>query len=474
MPQTNPALYAAFQTALRRADVVSTFIHESGRFTLSNVGDVNLYSVLAETILHVRNESGYAGAVLPSGICTDDSNKYLFSSLVEGKNLVSFLSFENEERLFADVHHSFKFALVTIGPCEQADFSFFNRQVSSLADERRHFSLTADDFALINPNTKTAPIFRSKADAELAKKIYRHVGVLWDETREGGNPWGLKFKTLFHMSNDSDIFETQPREGTLPLYEAKLVHQFDHRWATFTGIGEESREFLSEEKSDAYREVLPRYWVDQMHLQNRFEGSLPSYLMGWRNVTNAIAIRSTVVSVIPCVPVGHSMPLYFTNQITALEACLLADFNSLVRDWSVRQKLGGVNLTFGYMTQVPTLAPTAYTQADIDFIVPRVLELTYTSHSLKGWAEALGYEGEPFVFDPERRAVLRAELDARYAKLYGLNEQELTYILDPSAVYGPDYPSESFRVLKEKEITEFGEYRTMRMVLEAFRKDTRQ
>lgn len=85
----------------------------------------------------------------------------------------------------------------------------------------------------------------------------------------------------------------------------------------------------------------------------------------------------------------------------------------------------------------------------------------------------LWYEGEPFTFDPERWAVLRAELDARYAKLCGLNEQELTYVLGPSAVYGPDYPSESFRVLKEKEIAEFGEYRTMRMVLEAFRKDER-
>ena len=85
----------------------------------------------------------------------------------------------------------------------------------------------------------------------------------------------------------------------------------------------------------------------------------------------------------------------------------------------------------------------------------------------------LWYEGEPFTFDPQRRAVLCAELDARCAKLCGLNEQELTYILGPSAVYGPDYPSESFRVLKEKEIAEFGEYRTMRMVLEAFRKDER-
>ena len=181
-----------------------------------------------------------------------------------------------------------------------------------------------------------------------------------------------------------------------------------------------------------------------------------------------------IASVFPYSAAGDSIITFSTETETRLQACLLADFNAIVHDWGVRQKLGGTNISYSYAYQFPTLAPTAYTQADIDFIVPRVLELTYTSYSLKGWAEALGYEGEPFVFDPERRAVLRAELDARYAKLYGLNEQELTYILDPSAVYGPDYPSESFRVLKEKEIAEFGEYRTMRMVLEAFRKDTRQ
>ena len=139
-----------------------------------------------------------------------------------------------------------------------------------------------------------------------------------------------------------------------------------------------------------------------------------------------------------------------------------------MHDWCARQKIVGAHLN-GYVgKQIPTLAPSAYSQEDIDFIVPRVLELTYTSHSLKGWAEALGYEGDPFVFDPERRAILRAELDARYAKLYGLNEQELRYILDPADVYGEDYPSESFRVLKEKEIAEFGEYRTQRMVLDAW------
>ena len=476
LAQTNPSLWQMFNETVQRQNHLNSFIGGSGRFPLSAVGKLNLYSILAETILHVRRPEGYAGAVLPSGICTDDSNKYLFAELVNRRQLVSFLSFENEERLFADVHHSFKFALVTMGACAQADFSFFNRQVVNLADARRHFTLAAEDFALINPNTKTAPIFRSQADAELAKKIYRQVGVLWDETREDGNPWGLKFKQgLFNMTSASDLFETQPREGALPLYEAKLVHQFDHRWATYVAGEEDARDVMLEEKRNPDYEPRPRYWVAKEEVDKRLaEFGDVKYLMGWRDITNAIAVRTTVASVFPVRACGDTLLLAFSSYDQKFLGCLLGDFNSLVHDWCARQKVGGVHLKFFTKKQIATLAPTAYTQADIDFIVPRVLELTYTSHSLKGWAEALGYEGEPFVFDPERRAVLRAELDARYAKLYGLNEQELTYILDPSAVYGPDYPSESFRVLKEKEIAEFGEYRTMRMVLEAFRKDTRQ
>jgi hypothetical protein len=87
---------------------------------------------------------------------------------------------------------------------------------------------------------------------------------------------------------------------------------------------------------------------------------------------------------------------------------------------------------------------------------------------LKPWAKDLGYDGLPFRFDPERRAMLRAELDAFYAHLYGLNRDELRYILDPADVMGPDYPSETFRVLKHNEIRQFGEYRTQRLVLEAW------
>ena len=130
--------------------------------------------------------------------------------------------------------------------------------------------------------------------------------------------------------------------------------------------------------------------------------------------------------------------------------------------------MGGTNLSYYYMRQLAILPPDRYTPADLEFIVPRVLELTYTAHDLAHFARDLGYDGPPYAWNPERRALLRAELDAYYAKLYGLTRDELRYILDPADVYGEDYPTETFRGLKNNEVRQFGEYRTRRLVLEAW------
>ena len=133
-------------------------------------------------------------------------------------------------------------------------------------------------------------------------------------------------------------------------------------------------------------------------------------------------------------------------------------------------------MTFGYVKQFPVPPPEKFTLSDLAFIVPRVLELTYTAHDLHAWGQNLAaYDprpaaerSQPFAWNPERRAQLRAELDAYYARLYGLTRDELRYILDPKDVMGANYPSETFRVLKEGEIKTYGEYRTRRLVLEAW------
>ena len=125
-------------------------------------------------------------------------------------------------------------------------------------------------------------------------------------------------------------------------------------------------------------------------------------------------------------------------------------------------------MNFFIVKQLPVIPPESYTPQDIEFISKRVLELTYTAYDLKPFAEDMGYHGEPFIWDEKRRAILRAELDAKYAKLYGLTRDELRYILDPADVYGPDFPSETFRVLKNNEIKKYGEYRTQKLVLAAW------
>ncbi len=176
-----------------------------------------------------------------------------------------------------------------------------------------------------------------------------------------------------------------------------------------------------------------------------------------------------ILSVLPRAGVGHKIPLVFIypSELKAA-SCFVGCLSALVFDFVARQKVGGTSMSLFTIKQLPCLAPTSYDSTAISFIHPRVLELTYTSHDLQPWAQDLGYDGPPFRFDPERRALLRAELDAFYAHLYGLTRDELRYILDPADLMGPDYPSETFRVLKNNEIRQFGEYRTQRLVLDAW------
>jgi hypothetical protein len=200
------------------------------------------------------------------------------------------------------------------------------------------------------------------------------------------------------------------------------------------------------------------------------EKTAPRWLMGWRDITNATNERTVIASVLPRVGVGNKIPLIFPgDSISPFQtAALLANLSAICFDFAARQKIGGITLNFFIAKQLPVLPPDRYTEADLAFIVPRVLELTYTSHDLSPWAEDLGHSGPPFAFDPERRALLRAELDAWYARLYGLTRDDLRYILDPADIMGTDYPSETFRVLKSNEIRDHGEYRTQRLVLAAW------
>jgi hypothetical protein len=478
LSQTNPRLLQQFEDAKHDADAQSKFIRESGRFPLTAVGDINTYAVFAETTRKLISVNGRVGIIVPTGIATDDTTKRFFGDLIKQQNLASLTGFENEAFIFSAVHHAFKFCTLAItgnaAKITQADFTFYSRYFSDINNLQRRFTLTAQEIALINPNTFTCPIFRTHQDAELTKKIYQYVPVLENE-KTGVNPWGISFMAMFHMANDSGLFENEARENLLPLYEAKMFHQFDHRYSTYKDATQANLnagilpQTTPEMKQDFDFTVTPRYWVDKKEVENKLVNWKKEWLLSFRDITNSTSERTAIFSILPRVGLGNTSPIVFIdNKYISNICCLVANFISLIFDFVTRQKVGGTHLTYFYIKQLPIIPPEWYTPEDIEFISSRVLELVYTAYDMKPFAQDMGYDGEPFIWDEERRAILRAELDAKYAKLYGLTRDELRYILDPADIYGADFPSETFRVLKNKEINKYGEYRTQRLVLAAW------
>ncbi|MDX0973235.1 N-6 DNA methylase [Sinorhizobium medicae] len=597
-------LWTEFQFAKRTAEASSEFVRSSGRYPLTGKGDVNTYALFAEHFAQLARPEGRAGVIVPTGIATDSSTSAFFSNLISKQSIRSLYSFYEIRRWFKGTDDRKSFCILCLGKGDvPAEFCFDIDAVEDVQNPERRFRLAPAEIARINPNTFTAPVFRSRADAELTSKIYAHAPVLIHERQQdlGGddNPWGITFQTLFHMSGDSGLFRTAPQleakgwtrdgadwlsetengfERRVPLYEAKMIHHFDHRWATYAASSSDdedgARDCTIVEKQNSTFEPAPRYWVPDIEVKMRAarvpaslkravreearerilkslaeslvgyfaaehrtmrEGDLtqilgrhhpwrsvlstspdrflldpktranggaahsdtplnsddlvflsqgpddplelakalieqkqPRWLMGWRDIALRSVERTVIASVFPMVGANHKLPLFYLSAGPKVAAVFIGLMTSLTFDYLARQKVGGSSLTYFYLKQFAVPSLSSFTLADISFVVPRVLELTYTSQSMRPWAEDLGYSGAPFIWDEDRRASLRSELDAFFAGKYGLTRDELRYVLDPADARGADYPSETFRVLKSKEEVRYHEYRTGRLVLDAW------
>lgn len=570
LPQENPALWADYRRALHTAESASRFLRGSGAYPLTGRGDINTYSVFAERIRQLVAPDGRAGVILPTGIATDATNQYFFADLVEEGQIVSLYDFDNREKLFPAVISLMKFSLFTIrGSGDKrlpVQFAFFCHKTEDIHKAEKQIRLMPGDLALLNPNTRTLPVFRTRQDAELTKTIYQRVPVLVNEAKDE-NPWGVRFLRMFDMSSDSHLFRTRNQleaegfrlEGNVfvkgdphsplairysPLYEAKMIWHYDHRFGTYEGVTDRSSTHLptpdDRQHADPHFLALPWYWVDAAEVQARLGAWTRGWLLGFRRIARSTDERTAIFTIMPRVGAGDNVFLMLPDANSTMSTALAGSLISFPFDWVVRQKLAGVNMNFFYVQQFPVLPPAAYTQEDLRFIVPRVIELTYTAWDLAPFAADLWHDADdtlraaiqaqwqanaaatgsvdstpqawlpgletdpksvpfpPFKWDEFRCALLRAELDAYYARLYGLTRKQLRYILDPAdltareladildpheevadpldpqgyaaRVAASDFPGETFRVLKDKELRQYGEYRTRRLVLEAWKK----
>ena len=510
LPITDSILYKEYTDALAFAEAESRFVRFAGRFPLTATGDIDLYPMFAELCLSFSKEAW--GLVLPTGIAVNDSNKAFFSKLIDENRLESLYDFENKEALF-DIHRMFKFCLLTAGRVQTKPHAvsggFYLTRLDHLLDPNRIYTLQTSDFVRLNPNTKTCPVFRTSRDAELTAKIYRHSQILLNETTDE-NPWQVKFGSMIHMSNDSHLFRTYAQmidagatyeapnfaldgEIYVPLYEGKMIWHYNHHYGTWPTEGERPNTIETpslKELSNPNSSIIPWYWTPLSAVEDRLiktdkDGNVlwqwkHKWIIGFRDITNATNERTFICSPIPDAEgVGHSATLLYAERGTMPGTLLLGMMSSLVFDYVTRQKIGGSHASIGFVKQFPVLTPDQIQTSGYEReIVERVARLCWFSHDLDGWMEELREEcpadydlpDEPVIWNEEQRTVWQAELDAIYAHLYGLSTEDLRYILDPEDVCGKGCINETFRVLKDREIRELGEYRTKRLVLEAWNK----
>jgi len=459
-----------YAKAEARAEAAVRIARNEGDYPILSGGDVNIYSLFVERAMKLIKPEGIVGLLTPIGIATDKTAAPFFSSLVSEGRIKTFYAFENRRGwLFPDIHHEEQPSIIVFNrqPNSVPDFDFCVRVSSweQFNNPECRFPLSSASIRRINPNTGTAPMFRTRRDAALTTAIYSRLPVLVDRSGGGAvNAWPVRYSTMFHMTNDSALFRTKQelddKEGAypiggnrfesasglwLPLYEGKTIQIFNHRYANVqvneaNVSGQGVTDALTPEQlADPSVVPEPRYWVNKANIPNLGV----DWIIGFNDICNTNNARSLIAALIPFAAYGNTLPIFtpIDPADPAKTELLAANFAAIICDYLARQKIQSRHLNKYIIEQLPVVPPDTYNSKQFGkktvgkIVREAVLELTYTAHDMAAFARDMGYvdpKGKvkpPFKWDEERRLMLRAKLDAVYFHLYGVtNRDDVRYI----------------------------------------------
>lgn len=488
----------AVERAEANARVLGNGKQGSGDFPLLGGGDVNLYSLFVERSMHLVAPHGVVALLTPSGIAGDKSAADFFRAVTSTSRLGALYDFENRKVFFPDVHASFKFCCLVFGGekrlFKRSRLAFFLRRVDEIGLSDRVLNLSAEDFALANPNTNAAPIFRSSRDASITLDLYRRHPVLvrhgkWsDSTGQGigSRAWPVKYARMFDMTNDSGLFkkaEELTKQGwkrselnrwekgdalAVPLYEGKMVQAFDHRAADVVvnaanlKRAAQQESIHSHEKENADRFPAPQFWVENSDVEGTWGGE---WCIAYKSVTAPSNMRTMIAAIVPRCGVGNSMAMLLPTEGSGetyrkWAPILLANLNSFAYDFALRQKVQGQNLNWFIIEQSVVVAADAFEQDAegrklADLVRDAVARLTYTSNDVEAFALDTSSLKSPVRWDHAERRKLLVALDALFFHLYGLSADDIGHIMD------------TFPIVRDMERAAYDEYRLKDEILTA-------
>ncbi|MBK8394871.1 MAG: ATP-binding protein [Leptospiraceae bacterium] len=413
--------------------------------------DINLYKLFTEQCFNLLKPNGDCGIVIPSGIYTDLGTKQLREMLFSRTNITGLFCFENRKAIFENVDSRFKFVVLTFEKIPMSfdkgtgrDLSLPNTNKSFPASFMRHdvrelesfpnsdsIRIDIDLVRKLSPDSLSVMEFKTEMDIVIAKKMLRYP-LLGEEIER---TWNLKLVSEFHMTNDSYLFKTKHVEGRLPLYEGKMIWQFDSKYAE------------------------PQYWIGEKEGRKAFLGTEKDkgqileyqyYRLGFRDIASNTNERTIISSIIPPTFHGNKIPtlkVFFEGKhmIQYQEQLYLsAIWNSFVLDYHIRQKVTTtLNFFYIYQLPVPRLSEksTGQEKKTFDSLVERATKLICTTEEFADlWKEVMGtkWTKNSGVTDDKARAKLRAEIDAIVAHLYGITEEEFIHILSTFPIVKED------------------------------------
>lgn len=461
LKETNPQLYKTYLTAFDETNKALNFYKTSNYYKYGNRGLLNTYPLFTELVINVTNKKGGVGYLIPSGFFNDDTISPLFRYASQNNFINNILDFENTKRLFPSVHRQYRFSVVTfLKNNNQAGFhsKFFLREISECFDKSKNLLYRYEDLKAFNPNNFVCPSFKNQYELDINRKLYSY-GVLKDESDESNT---THVHRMINMSSDSALLKLVRDKDDLPVYESKLFHQFDHRYANFDeadeaaiNSGNTTTTDISK-KQDVDYSITPRYFASEAvaDFKNEKWGWQHDWYFAYRVISSSTNERTSIASIIPKSIVSYSAYLIFMDSIDEI-VMHIANMNTFVYDFAVRAK---VNMNFPpvILQQSPKISVNNISRELFQEIKNRVISLIYTSYDLQSFAEDVGYPGEPFTWNDNIRFTTQCELNSIFAHVYHIDKKELDYIL------------ESFSTVKRKDMEKYGAYRTKDTILKLF------
>jgi hypothetical protein len=376
-------------------------------------GDTNIYALFVAQAQRLVNERGIVGLLVPTEIATGLATAGNFRDLSQAKRVACILDYQNRltgetYQYFPDVYYREKFCAYVFGGVNRhwdaVECGYFLRATEDNEIAQQTSRMTPKDFSKVNPNTGTAPIFRTLADAQLTAKIYDAVPVLIDQTRTmQPKSWPVDYTTVFHMANSSAQFRTAVQleasehypiapgrwkkadDQWLALYEGKMVQAFNHRAASIRREEANLHRVAQPVPATADQLANPA-WSPPAQFYVPFTPALDHWAVAIKDVTSVTNARTVISALIPSRAAGHTLPLL--DLPTPMDRVLFAAaLNSFAYDYSARQKVQKNHLVWHILEQLPMLSRTAYARTfgpftAADLVRREVLHLTYTAHDM--------------------------------------------------------------------------------------------